>query len=380
MVSGNEVLIESERPKDFAGVVGQDAVVGKLWQRVRGRRDLDRHLSFVGPTGAGKMTIARLYSQALICKTPSEDGSPCQSCDECKDFIVDSSLAYVPINAAEKGDEETIRTLVERDIGTLNTARARVVLFENAERLVPSAADAALKTLEMETNTVFMFLVNDERKFSGALRSRCQVFRVRPVEADVLVAQLSGVCGRHSIRYEGPALDVIARASHRLYGVALKMLARVAARGDVTVSRALDELGLAWGPAMLRCWQAMFASRFDEAFLAFESIGADGPSRVRAMQAFVLDLDLRHELGPKACPISPALDALSEGDWALVTGDWARFAQSNSMKASDLMHEVSEFWRGVRLDTPWQVAFRRAYEDLVRRRGEGAMEAVMSAQ
>jgi DNA polymerase-3 subunit gamma/tau len=370
MASENEMLIESERPTDFAGVVGQDAVVGTLRQRIRGRRDLDRHLSFVGPAGAGKMTIARLYSQALVCEAPREDGSPCQCCNECEGVLREASWAYIPIDAATQGDEETIRTLVERDIGTLNTAGVRVVLFENAEQLMPSAADAALKTLEKETNTIFIFLVNDVRMFSGALRSRCQVFQVRPVEADVLVTQLSGVCGRHSISYEGPALDVIARACHGLYGVGLNMLAWVAGRDDVTLSRTLDELGLAWGPAMLRCWEAIFAGQFNEALFAFERIGPDGPSRIRAMQAFLLELELRDELGGYTCPISPALEVLPDWAWGRVRDEWERFAVSGSMKVGDLNRRTSEFWRGAQLGAPWQIVFRRAYEELANRSGE----------
>src|SRR6266481_7668609 len=153
-------MMEFERPQDFATVVGQDSLTERLRERIRERRGLDRHLAFLGPAGAGKRTIAQLYSQALICDSPRENGSPCQACIECKSVLEQRSWAYVPIDAAEQGDEESIRTLVERD-RRLNTAWVRIVLFENAERLAPSAADAALKTLERETETVFIFLVND---------------------------------------------------------------------------------------------------------------------------------------------------------------------------------------------------------------------------
>jgi DNA polymerase-3 subunit gamma/tau len=376
--SGFPFMIESERPKDFAGVVGQEAVIGTLQQRIREGRSLDRHLAFVGPAGAGKMTVARLYSQALVCDVLRQDGSPCQSCTECRGVIARSSWAYVPIDAITQGDEETIRTLVERD-NKLNTAPLRVVLVQNAEWLMPSAADAALKTLEKETKTVFIFLVNDVRMFSGAVWSRCQVFQLRPVEAAVLVKHLAAVCGRHSIQYEAAALEVIARASQGLCGLGVNMLAGVAGRGDVTLSGTLTELGLAWGPALLRCWNAIFAGHFDEALSAFESVGADGPSRIRAMQAFLLELDLRDELGARTCSIRPALEALPEAAWRRVREEWERFAVSRSMEVRDLIREASEFWRGARLDAPWQILFRRAYEDLVRRTGERRVETNLVA-
>jgi DNA polymerase III subunit gamma/tau len=200
MSTGNirACIIESERPTRFEKVVGQDALIGTLRERIREDQSLDRHLAFVGPAGSGKLTIARLYSQAIVCEALHEDRSPCQTCTECKGVLAESSFAYVLVDAIKHDDEEAMRTLVEGD-GKLNMARVRVVLFQNAERLVPSAADAALKTLERETNTVFIFLANDERTFSGALRSRCQAFRVRPVEADLLVHHLTGVCPSHPI-------------------------------------------------------------------------------------------------------------------------------------------------------------------------------------
>jgi DNA polymerase III gamma/tau subunit len=362
-------IVECDRPKEFADVIGQNALIETLKQRIREGRNLDRHVAFVGPTGAGKMTIARLYSQALICDALHEDGPPCQTCDECKGVLSGSSFAYIPIDAIKLDDEQT-RTLVERD-GSLNTAGVRIIVFDNAEQLATSAADVALKTLEKETKTVFIFLVNDVRTFSGALRSRCQVFQVRPVDPDVLVGHLASICNRHSIEYEESSLRVIARASHGLCGVALNMLRRVAGRGDVMLLDALAELRFDWGPALLRCWDAIFAGQFDEALSSFESVGADGPSRVRAMQAFLLELDLRDELGAQTCPISPALEALPEAAWRRVREDWERFAVSRSMEVRDLIREASEFWRGARLDAPWQIVFRRAYEDLVRRTADG---------
>jgi DNA polymerase III gamma/tau subunit len=365
-------------PETLAGVVGQEEVVKTLERRIRARRDLNRHIAFVGPWGVGKMTLVRLYSQALICDAPDAEGAPCQTCGECRGVISGSSFAYVEIDAFDwtdtdgerARDENGVRDLIKRGQVGFRTARCRVVVFNNAERLSVSAADVALKTLEEETNTVFIFVVNDVRRFSAALRSRCLVFQLRPVQRDLLADHLAQVCNRNSIPYEGASLTVIAGASDGLCGIASHMVALLAARGHLTLKGARADLGLAWGFDMLRCWQAIFADQFDEALLAFERVGSDGPSRVRAMQAFLLELDLRDELGVRGCRISPALEALPEEEWGLVRENWERFAVSRSMKVGDLIRRSSDFWRGARSDAPWQIVFRRAYEELANRPDE----------
>jgi len=134
--------------------------VATLCSRLRSNEKLDSHLTFAGPRGVGKRTLALLYAQSLVCDGRLVDGSPCQACAECRAIRRGSSFAYVEVDAETKGDDETVRILLERD-AHLNTANVRVVVINNAERLTVPGADVALKTLERETKSVFLFLVND---------------------------------------------------------------------------------------------------------------------------------------------------------------------------------------------------------------------------
>lgn len=203
-------------PRSFSDIVGQDLIVATLRSRLRANEKLDCHLTFAGPRGAGKRAVALLYAQSLVCDGRLADGSPCQSCAECLAIRRGSSFAYVEIDAETKGDDETVRILLERD-AHLNTASVRVVVINNAERLTMPGADAALKTLERETKSVFLFLANDLRAFSGALRSRCHVFRMRPAHEDVLVdhlaaAYLPGGLGRPASPFanaKSPVFDAV---------------------------------------------------------------------------------------------------------------------------------------------------------------------------
>lgn len=234
-----------------------------------------------------------------------------------------------------------------------------MVLIEHAEELLPSAADAALKTLERDTRTVFIFLVNEDRMFSGALRSRCNVFRMRPLDSETMVQRLVEACERSSIKYEAAALELVARVAEGRYGAALTALAAVQGADIVTVPNALKVLRLEWGSVALRYYSAMLAGRSDEAAAYFERIQSDGPGRVRAIQALSLALELRHALGRQAPVTSPALAVVSADEWAEVEKELSQFAQRNGVRVGDLVQGPVRFWRDVPLDVPADLASDR---------------------
>jgi DNA polymerase III delta prime subunit len=362
-------MVEGWSPRGFSDVVGQDLIVATLRGRLRGSEKLDNHLAFAGPRGVGKRTLALLYAQSLVCDGRLVDGSPCQACAECQAIRRGSSFAYVEVNAETKGDDETVRILLERD-AHLNTANVRVVVINNAELLTVPGADVALKTLERETKSVFLFLVNDLRAFSGALRSRCHVFRLRPADEAYLVDHLANVCSQSGISYARSALKIIARSAKGLCGAAIDMLMTVAARGEVVASRTLEALCLAWVPAMRRCWQAAFAGKYEEALSEFGSLGTNSSQRIRAMQAFILELELRSNSETLDHTPHPALAVLGEDEWATIAGDWERAAISRNTDSSSLIRELSKYWCSIGVDAPSTIAFNKAWEALDKIHGE----------
>lgn len=356
-------MVEGWSPRGFSDVVGQDLIVAALRSRLCSDEKLDSHLTFAGPQGVGKRTLALLYAQSLVCDGRLVDGSPCQACAECRAIRRGSSFAYVEVDAKTKGDDETVRILLERD-AHLNTADVRVVVINNAERLSIPGADVALKTLERETKSVFLFLVNDLEAFSGALRSRCHVFRLRPTDEAELEDHLADGCSQSGISYERSALKIIARSAKGLCGTAIDMLMAVAARGEVVASRTLEVLCLDWAPAMLRCWRAAFAGKYEEALSEVGSLGSDGAQRIRAMQAFLLDLELRGCSETLDHTPHPALAMLAEDEWAAIAGDWERAAALRNTNSRSLIRELSKYWYSIGDDAPPTIAFGRAWEVL----------------
>jgi DNA polymerase III gamma/tau subunit len=366
------------RPSTFKDVVGHERWFEALVSNLRHERASRSHqpIALVGAPGVGKRTVARIYAKALICEHELDtriDAAPCGACDEC--LAADrSSFALVEVDARDLGDladddervdeqaqVNAVHSLIERD-GGLNTAPVRIVVINNAEALTNSAADVALKTLELEiSSSLYVFLMNDEARFSPALRSRCGVFRVGPLSVEGLVGRLSSLCARRRLKFDEAAIRGIARGANGSFGEALNLLARVAGHGDITVENLVREPEFGWGPTMLACWQAVLLDRCDEALTLFGQVGRDGPMRMKAIQSFLVACQLQHLLGgvPPDGSVSPVLDLLSSADWTRMRDDWTTWSLRTGVPVDEAMNRAAGFWVAVKPAMPWEASFLR---------------------
>lgn len=365
------------RPSSFKEVVGHERWHEALVMNLRREHTSGSHqpIAFVGAPGVGKRTVARIYAKALVCERELDhriDAAPCGTCHECR-AIDRSSFAYVEVDARdyidrdddERGVEEVqgnvVHSLIERD-GGLNTAPVRVVVIDNAEELVGTAADVALKTLENEiSSSLYVFLVGDETRFSAALRSRCGIFRVGPLSVEALVEGLSSLCERRELRSDEDAIRAIARSANGSFGEALNILSRVARHGDLTVENLVCEPDFGWGSTMLACWRAVLLDRRDEALTLFGQVGLDGRMRIKAMQGFLVACQLYDLLGemPPLGSVSPVLNLLPPADWVHILDDWATWSQRTGVPVAEAMSRAVGFWAGLNGDMPWQASFLR---------------------
>ncbi len=116
---------------------------------------------FYGMRGSGKIRLAQILAKAWLCRQPTEEGA-CGECQACLAFERRRSADYLEIEPA--GASRIIRlgaispTSPEDDDYPIPaqvflrtpplSARSKVVLISEAERLNPRAANSLLKTLE----------------------------------------------------------------------------------------------------------------------------------------------------------------------------------------------------------------------------------------
>src|SRR2546429_8037621 len=152
--------------------------------------------AFVGPAGAGRMTTALAFAQALLC--PSAGCGTCRACRlaaarQHPDLHV---LAPTPPETNPKGARairiDAIRELERQAALRPAMARRKLFVLDEAERMTGEAPQAFLKTLEEPpVGTVMILVLPRARALPATVISRCQVVRFEPPSAEAAVVALA---------------------------------------------------------------------------------------------------------------------------------------------------------------------------------------------
>lgn len=192
------------------GMLGNEWAVNLL------RRQVDQHnpghaYLFTGPAGVGRRTLALRFAQALNCGNPNH-GDPCGMCWDCQQFQRDGrhpNLVWVESHPDPKkdGQREFDRLgnkapgleLQVDDVRNSQQSLAlrpfrsnyRVAGYLRFQEANANAGNALLKTLEETPRTSILILTADNPEMLlPTIVSRCELFRMQPVELDALEAWL----------------------------------------------------------------------------------------------------------------------------------------------------------------------------------------------
>lgn len=304
----------------FRDVVGHVRLI-KLLSRSAAGGTLPPSLLFAGPSGIGKRLTAVALAQALNCPEGSKflvpgsgfDGSGFDACGVCPACTRIARGVHPDVLIVEPGDSgaikiDQVRDIVDRAAYRPFEGRRRVVIFDEADALVPAAQHALLKTLEEPPpSSVFILVTARPDVLLATVRSRCPQLRFRPLAADDIASAL--VARGHS---ESEARAVAATADGSL-GQALK-----ASAGELVEARDVAERVLAHASASQDP-----ARRLEGARELLAKTGASGDSEreqlsshLRAMASLLRDVEVlatRADDRTLANPdVRPALERLTE--------------------------------------------------------------------
>ena len=172
-------------------VVGQDDVVAGLRSAVdASARVLAGHPSagmthawlFTGPPGSGRSTAARAFAAALQC----ERGG-CGTCHACRTVLA-GTHADVAVATTESVTMriDDVRSLVQSAHRHPSQGRWRVVVVEDADRMLDRTSNVLLKSVEEPPErTVWLLCAPSAEDIIPTIRSRCRSVRLRvpPVDA-----------------------------------------------------------------------------------------------------------------------------------------------------------------------------------------------------
>lgn len=258
---------------------GQTEAVHQLETAVKNREAGVNHAwLFTGPPGSGRSNIAQAFAAALLCENKG-----CGECKSCK-LVLAAGHPDVVVLSTEKVTIpiEDIREMVNSSMMGSSMGRYKIMIIEDADRMVERTSNVLLKSLEEPpVGTIWMLCAPSEADLLPTIRSRVRrialkVPSVRAV-ADLLV-QRDGID-------EKLALQVAAEAQSHV-GMARRLAESPDARGRRrdTLQSALNIKGLSTALFTAERWLNI-ASKDAEALTAER----DAEERVRLMATFGIE-------------------------------------------------------------------------------------------
>ena len=161
-------------------LVGNRAGRDRLRKMASGGR-VPPSLLFTGPAGVGKRLAALGLAKALNCTGYTEPGDACDACPNCL-RIERGEFSDVRVVGPEgSGGQikaEAVRQVVSESPFHPFEGKKRIYIFDEADRMNPTAANSLLKTLEEPPPwTLLVLITSQEGGILPTLLSRCQKVR-----------------------------------------------------------------------------------------------------------------------------------------------------------------------------------------------------------
>lgn len=206
------VLARKWRPKTFADTVGQQHVRQALTNALTSGRIHHAYL-FSGTRGVGKTTIARILAKALNCET-GISAEPCGNCSACNEIDEGRFVDLIEVDAASRTRVDDTRELLDNVQYAPARGRFKVYLIDEVHMLSTHSFNALLKTLEEPPEHVkFLLATTDPQKLPVTVLSRCLQFNLTRLTPSLIRDRMAEICTAEAIKFDQPALDLLARAA-----------------------------------------------------------------------------------------------------------------------------------------------------------------------
>lgn len=207
-------------PFPWTDVWGQDEAVQALRSAASDADSLAHAWLITGPPGSGRSTLAYAFAASLIAAGPDDEATMRQVLAGTHPDVTVLRTEKVIISIAEA------RALVERSYFAPSAGRYRVIVIEDADRMVERTSNVLLKALEEPPErTVWVLCAPSEADLLPTIRSRVRTLRLRePEVSDVaeLIARRTGIddetaerAARHAQRHIGMAQRLATDAAAR---------------------------------------------------------------------------------------------------------------------------------------------------------------------
>lgn len=230
-----QVLARKWRPRHFADLVGQEALVRTLSHAFTHHR-LHHAYLFTGTHGVGKTTAARIVAKCLNCET-GITATPCDQCSACININQGRFVDLIEVDAASRTRVEDTRDLLDNVQYAPTSGRYKVYLIDEVHMLSGHSFNALLKTLEEPpAHVIFLLATTDPERLPKTVLSRCLQFHLKNISPEIICTQLEKILTIEKISFEEIAIQRLARSAHGSMRDALTLLDQAIAHGQGQVT------------------------------------------------------------------------------------------------------------------------------------------------
>ncbi|MCK8468349.1 DNA polymerase III subunit delta' [Microbacterium sp. KSW4-16] len=260
-------------PFPWVDVWGQDAAVDTLRAAASDPAALSHAWLITGPPGSGRSTLAYAFAAALIADHPDDENVMRQVLAGTHPDVTALRTDKVIITIAEA------RGLVERSYFAPSAGRYRVIVVEDADRMVERTSNVLLKALEEPPEqTVWILCAPSEADLLPTIRSRVRSLRLTEPDVDDVARLISLRTGA-----DEAIAEQAARHAQRHIGMAQRLATDDAARRrrDETLRSVLGVRGV--GDAVEVAGRIIQAATEDAKALTAERDASERASLLRTI-------------------------------------------------------------------------------------------------
>ena len=198
------------RPKTFDEILGQEKEIESFKKNLDNSEGSHSYI-FVGPSGTGKTTMARVASYHLGAE----------------------GFGLIELNSADERGIDSAREIIEKTKYIPATGKVKCFVMNEVHGWTTDAKRALLPILENPPEHIYFFLTttNTQKFFQGdegkALKTRLTLIKIKEVEQNLIYKHVFRIVKKEKIQIEKEVIKKIAEKASGVPRTALKLLEKI---------------------------------------------------------------------------------------------------------------------------------------------------------